>query len=524
MDESHKQRTLRGINWNFLRVFCQTFLGLLAGVVLARLLPPSDFGLLAIAMVFIGFADLVCALGMGPAIIRLEALQNSQIRVATLLSLLTGSLLVALLWAIAQTVADYFAESRVADVLRVLSFGLWFSALSAVSRGLLMRRLDFRRLFMVDMAAYLLGYAGVGISLAVAGFGVWSLVMGSVTSMLLSALSLLYLLPPKFTLALSRREVKEPRLERRRTRRSDETLTLSKRLKDLLGFGSGVSLNQTINYFAANVDYLIVGKFLNPTLLGLYSRSYQLVTLPLSKIATTLSAVMFPSYAAIQGDRAKLKRAYLMAVNVIALVTFPILAGLAMGAEFVIVGLYGENWRGAIEVLRILSIAGMLKAVFHVAGPVTQATGHVYAEVRRQIFYLLVLTIGCLGLVSYGIAAVGWAVVIGSLWLYLSMAQLAGRILGSSWKEFFSAQVPGVAVAVAVALAQYLIMTLLRRIELRAAPFVLVILVTVSAITFVLCFFYLPRRIIGEMPAWLILNYARHTPQPIRGWLLRRFS
>ena len=500
MPESHKQRTLQGINWNFLRVFGQTSLGLVVGIVLARLLPPSDFGLLAIALVFIGFAELVSDLGMKSAIIRLQVMQDSDIRIATTLSLLMGSLLVVLVWAIAQAAADFFAQPQVAEILRVLAIGLWFLALSAISRGLLMRRLDFKYLYRVDTAAHLMG-SGVSISLAVAGFGVWSLVIGSVASMLLSALFLLYLLPPRLTLTLSRRGV-----------------------KGLLGFGSGMSLNVTLDYFATIVDSLIIGKFLNPTLLGLYGRAYRLCTFPLSRIASSLTAVMFPSFAEIQDDRAKLKRAYLMAVNIIALTTFPILAGLAMGAEFVIVGLYGENWRGAIEVLRILAIAGMFMAVCHMAAPVVQATGHVYAEVRRQIVRILVLTVGCLGLVQYGIEAVSWVVVTSSLFFYLSMAQLAGRILGSSWTEFFRAQVPGVVVAVAVVSAQLLVMVLLRRTEPLATPFVLMILIAVSALALMLCIFYLPRRIIGEMPTWLVLNYARHAPAMIRGWLLRRFS
>lgn len=112
MPESHKQRTLRGINWNFLRVFGQTALGLVVGVVLARLLPPANFGLLAIALVFIGFAELVSDLGMKSAIIRLKVIEDSDIRIATTLSLLMGSLLVVLVWAIAQAVADFFNSLR----------------------------------------------------------------------------------------------------------------------------------------------------------------------------------------------------------------------------------------------------------------------------------------------------------------------------------------------------------------------------------------------------------------------------
>jgi len=363
-----------------------------------------------------------------------------------------------------------------------------------------MRRLNFKYLFRVDMTAYLLGYAGVGVSLAVAGFGVWSLVLASGASMLVSTVVLLYLSPPRITLTWPRREV-----------------------RDLLGFGGGMSLIVSINFLATNVDSLIIGRFLSPALLGLYSRAYQLCTLPLTRIASTLSAVMFPSFAEIRDDRDRLKESYLMVVNAIALISFPLLAGLAMGAKFVILGLYGENWGDATGVLRILSIAGMLKVVAHMAAPIVQATGHIYAEVRRQIVSLLVMTVGCLWLVRYGIEAASWAVVCSTLIFYLSMAQLAGRIVGSSWKEFIRAQLPGVAVSVAVVLAQFLVMVLLRGMAQLAAPFVLVVLVAVSAITFLLCFLYLPKCIIGRMPTLMVLNYGRHAPATIRGWLVHRF-
>ena len=233
---------------------------------------------------------------------------------------------------------------------------------------------------------------------------------------------------------------------------------------------------------------------------------------------------MFPSFSEIRDDRLRLKDSYLKVVNLIALITFPLLAGLAMGAKFVILGLYGENWAGATDVLRILAVAGMIKVVTNLAAPVVQATGHPYAEVRRQILSLLVMTVGCLALMRYGIEGASWAVVISSLVFYLCMAQLAGRILGSSWKEFILAQVPGLIVAAAVVFVQFLTLDLLSRFKPFSASIVLMILVAVSAITALLCILLLPQRFIGTMPAWLALNYGQRTPPVIRGWLLRRFQ
>lgn len=498
---SHKQRTLRGVLWNFLRVFGQTLLSLSAGIVLARLLPPADFGLLAICMIFIGFAELVAAAGMGPAVVQRPALTDTHLRVATTLSLMTGAGLAGLLLAAAPVISGFFGDSRVADILPVLAIGLFASAASAVSRGLLVRRMDFRRLFVIDIGAYVVGYAGVAITLALLDFGVWSLVAGTVVSILLQSAAALWAAPPRFPLSLSGRETRE-----------------------LLGFGGGVSLNNTVNYLAANVDYLVIGKFLDATLLGLYTRAFQLVTMPLSKIAATLSGALFPSYAEIQHDRQKLGRAYLKAVNATSLLTFPILAGFAVAAELVIVGLYGENWRAAAPVFRILALAGVFKVVFHLAGAVAQATGNIHAEVRRQAVYLAILSVGCLLAVRHGIEAVGWVVVLGSLWLYLSMGQLACRIVGCRWRDFLGAQLPGVALAVLIGAWQGLLLWLDARYLGLPPALGLIWLILLSAAFGAWMVLWLPSAIVGPMPAWIFGQFAHKLPRPLQGWISRRSS
>lgn len=500
MLSSHTQKTVRGIAWNFLRVFGQTALSLGTGIVLARLLPPADFGLLALAMVFIGFAELVASVGMGPAVVQQQNLSPLHVRVATTLSLAVGTVLALCCWLLASPLATFFDDPRVADILRVLSVGLWFSAATAVNRGLLQRRLDFRQLFYIDVGSYAFGYTGVATTLALLDFGVWSLVFGTVTSLVLQALLVAFVEPPPRRLALSRPEALQ-----------------------LLGFGSGVSINNTINYLAANVDYIVIGKLLNATVLGLYTRAFQLVTMPLSKIAATLGGALFPSYAEIQNDPKRLGRAYLKAVNATALLTFPILTGFAVSAEIVIVGLYGENWRPATAAFRILCLAGVFKAIFHLAGPVAQATGNIFGEVRRQTVYLAVLTTGCLLAAPYGIEAVAWAVVAGSLWLYLAMAQLVRRITGCGWADFFRSQLPGACVSALIAIVQ-LACIRLDSLWLHLPPTLsLILLIAVSGLAGAWAFFYLDPRLVGPMPAWLCRHYAHKIPQPFRSWVERRF-
>lgn len=498
--DSHKRRTLTGVAWNFVRVFGQTLASLGTGIVLARLLQPEDFGLLAVAMIFIGVADLVASVGMEPAVVQRKELTDQHLRVATTLSLISGSILTLIFWALAHPISLFFNEPRLEAIVPVLAVGLGFSATFASSRGLLIRQMDFRRLFLIDLVAYLVGYAGVAIGMALLGFGVWSLVIGTVVSLVIQSIAVAFVARPRWPLSLSSTEV-----------------------KDLLGFGGEVSLNNTINYLGASVDYMVIGKFLDATVLGLYTRAYQLVSMPLNKIAGTIAMALFPSYAEVQHDRERLARVYLKTINATALVTFPILTGFAIAGELVVVGLYGEKWGMAVPAFRILALAGFFKTIFHLAGPVAQATDNVRGEIRRQLVYLVILAVGCYFLVEYGIEYVAWVVVVSSFWLYLSMAQLAGRIVGCSWGEFFRAQVPGVVLSGQLAVVLIPVVWIVLNYLKLSALFGLLIVVIVCMLTTAAGFLLLPKNLMGEMPGWIVRHFENRLPMSMRKWIEKKF-
>ncbi|CAG1010629.1 Teichuronic acid biosynthesis protein TuaB [Burkholderiales bacterium] len=499
--DTHTRRTLSSVVWSFSRVFGQMVLTITVNVVLLRLLAPADFGLLTSLLVLVGFADLVASLGMGPALTQRPVLTEVHLRVATTLSLLTGTALTAGLMLVAPLVADYFSEPGLIDPLRVLAIGLWFTALAAPSRGLLVRAMNFRRLLVIELGSYFVGFAGVGITLAWLGYGVWSLVIGSLVTLLLNALALILSSPLTLPLSLARRETRE-----------------------LLGFGTGISVNSVTNYLAANVDYLVIGRFLGATPLGLYACAYRLIALPVTKIAATLSSAMFPSFAEIQAQQERLARAYLRAVSATSLATFPVLIGCIVAAEPIIVGLYGPTWSGASVAFQILSIAGMCKAVFHLAGPLSQASGRVYSEVWRQILYLAILAALCLLAVDWGIEAIAWAVVVGSLWMYLAMAHLALSVVGASWREYFFAQRPGLFLGLLVALVEAAFIGLDTRLLGLAPSALLACLVTISALTVVVAILWLPRGLVGDFPSWIFARYQDRLPAKLGAWLGRRLG
>jgi len=282
-------------------------------------------------------------------------------------------------------------------------------------------------------------------------------------------------------------------------------------------------LNGIINYFAANVDYFAIGKLLNQHSLGLYSRAYHLVTLPLTKISTTLTSVMFPAYSEIQANPKRVREIYYRVIQVISLVTFPVMMSFSASAEYIIVGLYGDNWGEAVEAFRILAVAGIFKVIFHLAGPVVQATGHVYQEVRRQIVYFVLLAVGCFSVADRGIEAVACVVVVGSLWLYLSMTKLALDILGGRWRDFFMAQLPGLALGVLVVLVNVGVAEYLAPYQFPETVMLMIVIAS-SAVTYCLGFFFLPSVLVGNGPAWIIDKYIHRLPLPLmfKSWLQAR--
>lgn len=191
-------------------------------------------------------------------------------------------------------------------------------------------------------------------------------------------------------------------------------------------------------------------------------------------------------------------------------------------AKYIILGIYGPKWAGATMVLRLLCFAGMLRGIFHLAGSVVHATGKVYFEVRRQFIFLVLLTAGSLLGVKYGIEGVAAAFILGSLWMYLSMAQLVINIIRSNWRTFFYAQLPGLIIGFIVGIADVAFIFLFEHfLPKNMILLKLFLLIGSSALALFLSLTYLPRQSKGEMPAWIANEYRHYIPVPIRGWVLQ---
>ena len=491
---SLSERTSKALAWRFISTLSNFTLRFVVGVILARLLPVEAFGLLGLARIFTGFASVISTAGIAPALVQRKDLNSNHVRVGFTLSVIAGILVTAFVWLCAPLAAVVLKNDAVIPILRLISLSFLFSSFGVTARALLKKELDFRKLFWVGICSYGLGYAVVGLTLGILGYGVWALAWASVCQSLVASGVLLIIathpLRPKLTVIEARQ---------------------------LLHFGVGMSLTRVVNYAARNGDYFVAGRWLGSEALGLYSRAYQLMIMPIGQFTMALTSVLFPAYAEIQDEKDRLRKAYLGCVSVIALAVFPVLTGMAVVAQELICVLFGSKWVGAVTAFQILCVAGSFRSIYTLGDAIARAKGAVYNQFHRHLLYAVTIFAACFFCRHWGIEGLAAGVVVAVLVIYFLMAQLSLKLIGCSWSEFFRAQIPGLIIATIIFLA-----TFPARLALKTSGFpdmvVLAVTVFVAAAAFILMVRIFPKRLLGESGAWALHkmeNIWRRSVRPV---------
>ncbi|HKQ79249.1 MAG TPA: lipopolysaccharide biosynthesis protein [Blastocatellia bacterium] len=449
------ERTIGAFAWRFLSESSTFVLRLFVNIILARLLPVDAFGLLTLVMIVTNLAYRVSQIGMAPAIIQRKELTKRHVRVAFTVSILSGVVISAAIWASAPAVAAIFRNDAAPQLLRFISLSFLFSSFGSTSAALLERKLDYRKLFLVELTSYSIGYALVGIILAASGAGVWALAWAMVVESVIRAGLLFTASPHSLRPSFAQAEARQ-----------------------LLNFGVGSSLSRLANYAALNGDYFVVGRWLGAVDLGLYSRAYQLVSLPMYQFSSVISLVLFPVYSRMQDDTAALKRAYIASVFFSAIIVIPLLTMLAISAPEVMAGVFGPQWTGAIAPLQILCLGGIFHSIYNLGDSLARAKGAVYLKFGCHAVYATCVIVGSVIGSTYGINGVAIGVVVALSVIYLLLGQLSIYLTKSRWREFFLSQLPGVVFGVSVAVLAMPVTSLLRAKQL---PHLVILAVTVAA-------------------------------------------
>jgi lipopolysaccharide exporter len=413
-----------------------------ATLVLARLLVPEEFGLVAFALAVIHYLEYLTDLGLGAALVyRSDAEDPKVSSTAFWIGIAGGVVLFCVSWVIAPVLGSIGPDERVVDLFRVLSLYFLFTALGKAHEYRLRRRLEFRKLFWPQFLGGL-AKGVVSIVLAVGGAGAWSLIIGQLAGALLQSAALWAVHPWRPSFAISHSHV-----------------------RPMLRFGLGIVAVGLLGQGANNFDYLIVGAKLGAVALGVYYLAFRLPELVILSGFQVANDVLFPFYARLKegdvhGDE-ELRRGYLETVRLGSMVAFPAAFAMASLALPLVLTLYGQEWRAAAEPLALVSIWAGLASLASMPGAVFKALGRSWLLAATGIMQIAILFPAILVAANYSITAVAAAQVAEKTVSLALLGVIIGRILGIPWYSTFTAGAPALALSALMAGALYPLTTTL---------------------------------------------------------------
>lgn len=365
---------MAAFKWAFLNAGAQALLSLAIVMMLARLLTPEDFGLIAVAQVFITLAETVARHGIGSAVIQRDHLTRRHIAAGTVLTFGAGMALAGIIWALAPWLARVVDAPDTGAILRALAVAIVLAGASAVSEHRLRRDLRFGALMVVSVLAKILGGGLVAVGLALANQGVWALVWGVLAQQAVFSLAAIAFAPPPRASGAGRREA-----------------------ADLLRTGAGFSALALLDVLSSQAVNLAVARTLGPVALGLYTRAAGLSVVT-ARLGPLLRSVLMPAMSRRQHRIDRLRTTYLNGAEMLSLVAFPVSLMIAVVAPEIVAVVLGPQWDGAVPALRILALAGAVQSLNAVHVPPILALGAVYRQTWRRGLCLLLL----LGSVWFG--------------------------------------------------------------------------------------------------------------------------
>lgn len=413
---SLKKQAASGVKWTGTSTAVITVLRFLQLAVLTRLLSPQDFGLMAMIMVVIGFTQAFVDMGISNAVIQRQDTTREQLSSLYWLNIISGIMVFGLVVASTPLIVSFYREPRLSKLIFWVALTFVIAPVGQQFQALLQKELRFGKLAGVETASAIAG-ATVAIVSAVLNQGVFSLIWGQLATAAVTALYLAKLgwdsWRPSFRFKLED-------------------------IKGYISFGLYQMGERSVNYLSANMDYLMIGRFLGPEILGFYRLAYELVVVPLTRINPILTRVAFPILAKRQDDDGALREGYLQMIKFLSIVTFLLLIGLAATAPLIVPVLFGKGWGPSVTLVQILVPLGMTKVVGNPLGPVLLAKGRADIGFKWNVFVAAANTLVFRLVVGFGVYAVAWSNVALTSMYSVFMWFILYRTIKIGWQEYLS--------------------------------------------------------------------------------------
>jgi len=346
-----KVKSIKSVFWISITKGLSQSASWIVTILLARLLVPADFGLVAIAMIFIAFIEMMNDLGIGVALIQKQNLNENEINTAFITSILLGIFFTVILFTFSGFISRFFNNAELTGIIQAASFGVLLVSIRNVPINLLHRELDFKTISFATVSSNII--SGISsIILAYSGYKVWSLIIGFLIRESIMTAVITIAKPIKLKKAFDRR-------------------TMVK----LTNFGLPVSGSRIIWYFTQNFDYLLVGKILGESILGLYRVAFVIGRTPLKKIWLIVNRILVPVFSRLVDDKERLTSYFLRVNRYLALIIVPANIGLFLLANDFILVILKEKWIEILVPLKVFLLLSIVESLSLACAPLLVAKG-----------------------------------------------------------------------------------------------------------------------------------------------------
>lgn len=359
MEENLKSKTKKGLYWSFINQFSNYGLNFCIGIVMARLLSPSDYGITALPAVFMAVASTIQDGGLANALVRKKEVSERDLSTAFYYSAILGIFLYVVLFFAAPWIADFYNTPVLIPLIRITAIGFLYTPLGVVQNVLLRRRLNFKTQTKIALATRILG-ASIGIAMAYVGYGLWALVISNFIS------GLLWL----FFCWIAVRWV-------------PKTGWSKEAFKYLWGYGNKMMASAILETLYSNIAPVFIGKYYSPTQLGIFNRAQGYASMPSQNITGAINNVSFPVLSKMQDDDEKLAYNYRRMLKLSAFVIFPIMLMLSALARPFVITMITEKWEGCVIFLQIICFSMMWYPIHAINLNLLQVKG------RSDLFFRL---------------------------------------------------------------------------------------------------------------------------------------
>lgn len=396
---------VKGMVWSMLERVSVQSVQFILGIILARILSPSEYGTIGLLTVIIAFMQVFVDSGFSKALIQKQDRTQTDISTVFFFNVIISIVCYVLLWISAPFIANYYNNTLLIDLMRVISLSLIFGAFFSIPTTLFTIKFDFKSIARTNLIATILSGI-IAVWMAYEGYGVWALVLQTVLKSMLTVFIMWFQIKWKPTLVFSKTS-----------------------FHSLFSYGSKLLLSSVLNMSVNNFSNLFIAKVTTFKDLGFYTRGTQFADMIFTTFSSVLDSVLLPSLASIQNEKEKLIHLTRLTIKSAALIATPILLGLACIAEPLIKFLLTDKWLEAVPIMQIICLARLITIISGINVNVLYAIGRTDLALKQQYIKLIIRIVFLVIAIKHGIIFLALAELVSTITHFFINTYYPGKIL-----------------------------------------------------------------------------------------------